>query len=140
MKLFCTIWMLVFCICDISAQWKSSDYFKEIYKQQDKILSVAVDNHFASNTIVSSFAWNYLRGNYISESEKDDCISNFNNEQIRVGERFKTGISIYKKLGKVPIFLVWNIQRMFFMKRVYTMIYLVCYLKEIKALRANRLL
>ena len=104
MKLLCTIWMLVFCICDISAQWKSSDYFKEIYKQQDKILSVAVDNHFASNTIVSSFAWNYLRGNYISESEKDDCISNFNNEQIRVGERFKTGISIYKKLGEGPYF------------------------------------
>lgn len=104
MKLINIVWTLIICINTVSAQWKPRDYFIQDYKEKDKIVSVNVDNHFASNTIVSSFAWNYLRGNYISEAEKNQCIANFNSEQIRVGERFNSGFSIYKKLGNGPYF------------------------------------
>lgn len=104
MKLFNIVWTLFICLNSISAQWKSRDYFIEDYREKDKILSINVDNHFASNTIVSSFAWNYLKGKFISDSEKNECIANFTDEQIRVGERFNTGVSIYKKLGNGPYF------------------------------------
>ncbi|MGB4968150.1 MAG: DUF5723 family protein [Saprospiraceae bacterium] len=98
----CIPTILLFVSIDGSGQ--SFDYFNDRFSSRDRIFGLKLDNYLSNNTLVGSFVLDYINGNFITEEEKNKCISNFGKDQIKFAEIFNTAASYQKRIGKSKYF------------------------------------
>lgn len=99
------LFFILLVIFSENARTQQLDYFENIFSDKSKIFGFKMDNYFSNNTLIGSLVLDYINGKFISEDEKDKCISNFKDEDIKLGEIFDTEISYRSKFGNSNYFL-----------------------------------
>jgi hypothetical protein len=80
-------------------------YFENQMAANNHVVGFDVQQDFATNALTSGFVLNFFKGKFISEDDKNKCISNFENHEILAGEQFKIGFNYLTRLGKSSNYL-----------------------------------